>query len=154
MFIVYCLLFISCMVFQLIYYDKYHYYYGYFSTTNISLYINPSLLVIWNFKQVITNSRTTDFRWGSVLLIFLVFCVVFVLVVDLFLMFYFGSLEFLGFKHFGSSRTFCTIICLYVLSSVLWYPLRFPHSYDVRYVFAPSCLKEGWCLMLFVFVSA
>ena len=44
----------------------------------------------------------------------------------------FVSLELLGFKHCGSSRTFCTIICLYVISSVLWYPLRFPHAVMLR----------------------
>jgi hypothetical protein len=34
----------------------------------------------------------------------------------------------------------CPIICLYVLSSVLWCPLRFPHKSDVRFVFAFRCL--------------
>jgi len=29
---------------------------------------------------------------------------------------------------------------LYVLSSVLWYPLRFPHKEGVRFVFTFSCL--------------
>ena len=43
--------------------------------------------------------------------------------------------------------TFCPIICIYVLSSVLWYSIRFPHKNDVRFVFTFSCL-----LMLFVFV--
>jgi hypothetical protein len=28
----------------------------------------------------------------------------------------------------------CTIMCLYVRSSVLWYPFWFPHKYDVRFV--------------------
>ena len=31
-------------------------------------------------------------------------------------------------------------ICFYVLSSVLWYPLRFPHKIEVQYVFSSSCL--------------
>jgi hypothetical protein len=119
------------MVFQHIYYDKYHYNYGYFSRTNISLYINPPLLVIWNFKQVITYSRTTDFWWGSVCSFFSFLCCVCTcswLVSNVL----FVSLELLGFKHCGSSRTFCTIICLYVISSVLWYPLRFPHAVMLR----------------------
>jgi hypothetical protein len=30
----------------------------------------------------------------------------------------------------------CPIMCLYVLSSVLWCPLRFPHKTDVRFVLA------------------
>ena len=29
----------------------------------------------------------------------------------------------------------CPIMCLYVRSSVLWWPLRFPHKNDVRFVF-------------------
>jgi hypothetical protein len=32
------------------------------------------------------------------------------------------------------------ITCLYVLNSVLWGQLRFPHTNDVRFVFTPSCL--------------
>jgi hypothetical protein len=38
-------------------------------------------------------------------------------------------------------------MCLYVFSSVLWCPLRFPHKNDVRFVFTSSCLYEGWCLI-------
>jgi hypothetical protein len=34
-------------------------------------------------------------------------------------------------------------MCLYVLSSVLWCPLRFPHEKDVRFVFTSSCSYEG-----------
>ena len=34
----------------------------------------------------------------------------------------------------------CPIMCLYVLSSVLSCPLRFPHRNDVRFVFTSSCL--------------
>jgi hypothetical protein len=34
----------------------------------------------------------------------------------------------------------CPMMCLYVLSSVLWCPLRFPHKHDVRFVFISSCL--------------
>ena len=33
----------------------------------------------------------------------------------------------------------CPIMCLYVLSSVLWCPLRFPHKNDVRFVSTSSC---------------
>jgi hypothetical protein len=38
-------------------------------------------------------------------------------------------------------------MCPYVLSSLLWCPLRFPHKNDVRFVFTFSCLLEGWCLI-------
>jgi hypothetical protein len=34
----------------------------------------------------------------------------------------------------------CPIVCLYVLSCVLWCPLRFPNKNDVWFVFTPSCL--------------
>jgi len=34
----------------------------------------------------------------------------------------------------------CPIMCLYVLSFVLWCQLRFPHQNDVRFVFTSSCL--------------
>jgi hypothetical protein len=34
----------------------------------------------------------------------------------------------------------CPIMCLYVMGSVLWCPLRFPHKNDVRFVFTSSCL--------------
>ena len=34
----------------------------------------------------------------------------------------------------------CAIMCLYVMSSLLWCPLRFPHKNDVWFVFASSCL--------------
>jgi hypothetical protein len=45
------------------------------------------------------------------------------------------------------------IMCHYVLSSVLWCPLRFPHKNDVRFVFAPSCLHEGsYLIYVLVFV--
>ena len=36
-----------------------------------------------------------------------------------------------------------SIICFYVLSSVLWCPLRFPHRNAVRFVFTSSCLFVG-----------
>jgi hypothetical protein len=32
---------------------------------------------------------------------------------------------------------------LYVLSSILWSPLRFPHRNDVRFAFTSSCSYEG-----------
>ena len=47
---------------------------------------------------------------------------------------------------------------LYVLSSVLWRPLRFPPKHDVRFVFTSGCLYEGsWlvnviCAYLRIFV--
>jgi len=46
----------------------------------------------------------------------------------------------------------CPTICLYVLSSVLWWPLRFPHNNDVRFVFTFSCLLEGECLIYVICV--
>ena len=33
------------------------------------------------------------------------------------------------------------IMCLYVLCSVLWSPIRFPHKNDVRFVFTCSCMS-------------
>ena len=55
---------------------------------------------------------------------------------------YFASFSFLC----------CPIMCLYVLSSVLWCPLRFPHTNDVRFVFSSSCLYEGSCLIYVICV--
>ena len=37
----------------------------------------------------------------------------------------------------------CYIKCIYVLSSVLWCPLRFPHKSDVWFVFTSSWLYVG-----------
>jgi hypothetical protein len=45
-----------------------------------------------------------------------------------------------------------TNLCVYVLSSVLWCPLRFPHKIDVRFVFTSSCLLEGSCLIYLICV--
>jgi hypothetical protein len=39
----------------------------------------------------------------------------------------------------------CPIMCLYVLSSVLWCLLRFPYKTDVKCVFTSSCLLAGVC---------
>jgi hypothetical protein len=39
------------------------------------------------------------------------------------------------------------IMCLYVISSVLWCPLRFSNKTDVRFVFTSGCLWEGSCLI-------
>jgi hypothetical protein len=39
----------------------------------------------------------------------------------------------------------CPIMCLYVLSSALWCPLRFPHKNDDRFIFTSSC--KGSCLI-------
>jgi hypothetical protein len=44
------------------------------------------------------------------------------------------------------------IICLYVLSSTLWYPLRFPHENDVRFVLTSNCLYENSCLIYLICV--
>ena len=43
-------------------------------------------------------------------------------------------------------------MCLYVLSSVFYCPLRCPHKDDVRFVLSSSCLKEGSCLAWVLFV--
>ena len=48
----------------------------------------------------------------------------------------------------------CPTICLYVLSSVLWWPLRFPHNNDVRFVFTFSCLLEGSGLIYVICVCS
>jgi len=34
----------------------------------------------------------------------------------------------------------CVVLCLYALSSVLWYPLRFSPKNDDQFVFTSSCL--------------
>ena len=49
-----------------------------------------------------------------------------------------------------------TCMCLYVVSLVLLYPLRFPHKSDVRFVFTSSWLYWGSCLIyvIYVFVCA
>jgi hypothetical protein len=45
------------------------------------------------------------------------------------------SLEFIpSFKLWGSCCILCHILCLYVLGSMLWCPLRFPHENDVLFV--------------------
>jgi hypothetical protein len=46
----------------------------------------------------------------------------------------------------------CPIMCLCILSSVLWCPLRFPHNNDVRFVFTSSCLYVGSCLIYVICV--
>ena len=46
----------------------------------------------------------------------------------------------------------CPIICLYIHSSMLWYPLRCPQKYDVRFVFTSCCLYEGSCLAYIICV--
>jgi len=38
-------------------------------------------------------------------------------------------------------------MCLYVLSSMLWCPLRFPYNNYVRFVFTSNFLYEGSCLI-------
>ena len=50
----------------------------------------------------------------------------------------------------------CPITCHYVLSSVLWCPLRFPHINDVRFVIVSSCFLGArvlFALVLFVCVQ-
>ena len=46
----------------------------------------------------------------------------------------------------------CPDMCHYILSSVLWSPLRFPYKNDVRFVFTPSWLYEGLCLIYIICV--
>ena len=38
-------------------------------------------------------------------------------------------------------------MCVHVLNSVLWCPLRFPHKNDVRFIFTTSCFQKGSFLM-------
>ena len=47
------------------------------------------------------------------------------------------------------SLSFCVVLlCVFtfVLSSVLWCLLRFPHKNDIRFVLASSCFSQVWCL--------
>ena len=46
----------------------------------------------------------------------------------------------------------CPIVCLYGQCSMLWSSLRFPHKYDVRFVFTSSCLYVI-CVCLCIVVS-
>ena len=46
----------------------------------------------------------------------------------------------------------CPIMCLYVLTSVLWCPLRFPYKNDVLFVFTSSCLIYVICACLHIVV--
>ena len=49
----------------------------------------------------------------------------------------------------------CPIMCLYVLNSVLWGTLQFPHNNDVRFVFATGvCRRVHDLFMLFVFACS
>jgi hypothetical protein len=46
------------------------------------------------------------------------------------------------------------IMCLYVLSSVLWCPLRCPHKHQVRFAFTSNCLQVYViCVYLRIVVS-
>jgi hypothetical protein len=64
-------------------------------------------------------------------------------------------MDFLTFrKHLSSppvfegvAYLFSHIMCLYVLSSVMWCPLLLLHRNDIRFVFTSSCLWEGSCLI-------
>ena len=47
----------------------------------------------------------------------------------------------------------CPVMCLHVLSSVLWCPLRFLHKHDDRFIFTPVvCRRAHVFITLFVFV--
>ena len=41
-------------------------------------------------------------------------------------------------------------LCIYVLISMLWCLLRFPHTNDVRFVFTPSCAHVLFVVFVFV----
>ena len=47
---------------------------------------------------------------------------------------------------------YCPIMCLYVLTSEFWCPLRHRHTNDVRFVFTSSCLQKGSCFIYALFV--
>jgi hypothetical protein len=62
-----------------------------------------------------------------------------------------------GVFHFLLSFLCCPIMCLYVLSSVLWCPLRFLHRNDVLFVFTSSGFLwivhfwlPLWCSLTFI----
>jgi hypothetical protein len=50
------------------------------------------------------------------------------------------------------SLLYCSIMCLYVLCSVLWSQLRLQYKNYVRFVFISSCLYEGSCLIYVICV--
>jgi hypothetical protein len=43
-----------------------------------------------------------------------------------------------------------SFLCIYVLISMLWCLLRFPHRNDVRFVFTPSCAHVLFVVFVFV----
>ena len=43
---------------------------------------------------------------------------------------------------------FSSIMCLHVLSSVLWCPFIFRHTNDVPLIFTPSCMLKGACFIV------
>ena len=45
----------------------------------------------------------------------------------------------------------CPIVCIYVLSSVWWFPLLFPHRKEVRFVFKRA--RVLFTLFVFVYVQ-
>jgi hypothetical protein len=53
-------------------------------------------------------------------------------------------------RFFFKSFLCCPIICLYVLSSVLWFPLRLPHKKDFRLSLHPVVCKRDHVLFTFV----
>ena len=55
-------------------------------------------------------------------------------------------LDWLRFTHLFSFLC-CSIMYLYVVSSVLRCPLRYPHKNYFRVVFTSRCLQKGSCLM-------
>jgi hypothetical protein len=64
-----------------------------------------------------------------------------------------NNINFCKIVMFLFSFKFCSIMCIYVLSSVLLScPLRFPHKDDVRFVFTSSCLWEDACLIYIICV--
>jgi hypothetical protein len=74
------------------------------------------------------------------------------------------SLRYMWKCKFLSKLEFLFFECLYVLNSVLWCPLRYPHKSIFGssvspvvcmrvHVFTSSCLYEGSCLYLQLFVG-
>jgi len=56
-------------------------------------------------------------------------------------------------KSWGACCTFCPIVCLYVLSFVLWCPLRFQHKTNARFIITLSCLSYLRHLCVFAYIG-
>ena len=78
---------------------------------------------------------SVGFLIGSLLLIFLVCCIVLLCVFTFCV------------PCYVSLRSVSRVMCLYVLCSVLWSQLRLQYKNYVRFVFISSCLYDGSCLI-------